>query len=331
MNHDEIVIKKSPFQFLKWLVIVELFFALTPIVLLLLLPVRDSYESTAIAGSVSYNLLLVSSWTVLQIVTLVAVFGVWYIPTYVVNWEQVSYRRGSTGADRRLVKTQAISDVEVEQGWLAERFGYGSLAILTDKRSKPAKIANVSDPELYAEQIRDLVEPVAIPVEPPATKPVDQLIAEGEGQFLEFKASLMWDYRQKRANKALYDPVMKNVVGFMNATGGVLLIGVSDDGEILGLEQDYSVMKKQDKDGFENVFNMAFGSMVGIELRQFLDVQFPEMDGQEICLVSVSPSDRPAYLTSKGSEKFYIRAGNMSQALSVSKATDYIRSRFERA
>ena len=34
---------------------------------------------------------------------------------------------------------------------------------------------------------------------------------------------------------------------------------------------------------------------------------------------------------SKGSEKFYIRAGNMSQALSISKATAYIQSRFERA
>jgi hypothetical protein len=54
------------------------------------------------------------------------------------------------------------------------------------------------------------------------------------------------------------------------------------------------------------------------------------MEGQEICVVSVSPSDRPVYLTSKGAEKFYIRAGNMSQALSISKATAYIQSRFER-
>jgi predicted HTH transcriptional regulator len=120
------------------------------------------------------------------------------------------------------------------------------------------------------------------------------------------------------------------VVGFMNAVGGTLIIGVSDDGEILGLDPDYSVMKKQDKDGFENVFNMAFGSMIGIDLRHFLDVQFPKLEGKEICVVSVSPSDRPAYLTSSGTEKFYIRAGNMSQALSVSKATTYIQSRFDR-
>lgn len=331
MNQDELVIKKSPFQFLKWLVIIEFFFALVPIVLVLLSPVRTTYDSTPMAGTVSYGFLLLILWTLLQTFTLVAVFAAWYIPTYVVNNEQITYRRGTTGTDRRLVATQAISDVEIQQGWLARRFDYGSLKVLSDKASEPVRLSNIPDPELYAEQIQDLVEPETIPVVAPEAKPIPQLIMGGENQFVEFKASLMWDYHQKRANKALYDPVMKNVVGFMNAAGGTLLIGVSDDGDILGLEPDYSVMKKQDKDGFENVFNMAFGSMIGIELRHFLDVQFPEMDGQEICIVSVSPSDRPAYLTSKGSEKFYIRAGNMSQALSVSKATAYIQSRFERA
>jgi membrane protein YdbS with pleckstrin-like domain len=265
MKHDEIVIKKSPFQFLKWLVIIEFFFALVPS-LLLLLPVRSTYDATPLAGAISYNFLLVISWTLLQTVTLVAVFVAWYIPTYVVNDEKIIYRRGNTGSDRRLIWTQAISDVEIHQGWLARRFDYGTLNVLTDKASEPVKLSNIPDPELYAEQIRDLVEPEKIPVVAPEVKPLPQLIDDGENQFVEFKASLMWDYRQKRANKALYDPVMKNVVGFMNAAGGTLLIGVSDDGEILGLEPDFSVMKKQDKDGFENVFNMAFGSMIGIEL-----------------------------------------------------------------
>lgn len=330
MNRDEIVIKKSPFQFLKWLVIIEFFFALTPILLAFLLPIRNTYESTPLANSVPYNLLLLVTWAVLQTVALALLFVAWYVPTYVADGEQVSYRRGATGADRRLAKTQTISDIMIKQGFLAKRFDYGSLVILTEKTADPARLANIPHPDIYAEQIRDLIEPEMIPVEMPARKPIPQLIHEGEGQFVEFKASLMWDYRQKRANKALYEPVMKNVVGFMNAVGGVLIIGVADDGEILGLDPDYSVMKKQDKDGFENVFNMAFGSMIGIDLRHFLDVQFPELEGREICVVSVSPSDRPAYLTSSGTEKFYIRAGNMSQALSVSKATAYIQSRFDR-
>jgi hypothetical protein len=44
--------------------------------------------------------------------------------------------------------------------------------------------------------------------------------------------------------------------------------------------------------------------------------------------VAVRPAGEHAYLTHKGTETFDIRAGNGSQALSVSKATQYIRFRF---
>jgi predicted HTH transcriptional regulator len=140
----------------------------------------------------------------------------------------------------------------------------------------------------------------------------------------------MWDYRRQAVNKGLYEPVMKNIVGFMNTTGGTLLIGVGDDGEILGLEPDYQAMRKPDSDGFENVFNMAFNKMVGVEYRRFLDLSFPELEGMQVCVVKVRPASKPAYLLYKGTEAFYIRAGNGSQALSMSKATSYIREHFER-
>ena len=58
-------------------------------------------------------------------------------------------------------------------------------------------------------------------------------------------------------------------------------------------------------------------------------MSFPELDGKEICVITVHPADRPVYLTAKGNEKFYIRAGNGSQALSVSKAMAYMQSRFD--
>ena len=124
-------------------------------------------------------------------------------------------------------------------------------------------------------------------------------------------------------------PVMKNIVAFLNSEGGELLIGVSDDGEILGIGKDLESLKKQNTDGFENVFGMAFNKMIGVEKRRFVSVTFPEIQGETICRLTVSPSNEPAYLQYKGDERFYIRAGNASQPLTVSKATAYIRSRFE--
>lgn len=162
----------------------------------------------------------------------------------------------------------------------------------------------------------------------PFPKSAVDLVNSGEHQFVEFKSSLAWDYRQQRANKALHQPVMKTLVAFMNSSGGYLLIGVADDGQILGLEPDLQTLRQPTMDAFETAFNMAFNKMIGVEFRQFVDVAFPEIDQKPICILLVQPSTDPAFLQEKGSEKFYIRAGNASQSLTISQANRYIKRRF---
>jgi len=45
-------------------------------------------------------------------------------------------------------------------------------------------------------------------------------------------------------------------------------------------------------------------------------------------LVSVSSSDRPAYLRDQDHEEFFIRTGNGTTSLRMSEANSYIASRF---
>jgi predicted HTH transcriptional regulator len=70
--------------------------------------------------------------------------------------------------------------------------------------------------------------------------------------------------------------------------------------------------------------------MIGVEFRQFVDVIFPELDEKTICVLRVRPSTHPAYLVNRGEEKFYIRAGNASQSLTISQANRYIQRRFDK-
>jgi len=62
------------------------------------------------------------------------------------------------------------------------------------------------------------------------------LIERGEGQFLEFKSA--WDrsggQRKPLARRALRDKIAEVVAAFANADGGVLLVGVEDDGSPSG-------------------------------------------------------------------------------------------------
>jgi hypothetical protein len=68
------------------------------------------------------------------------------------------------------------------------------------------------------------------------------LIATGENDKLEFKATLRWNIHAERVGKEIEHETLKTIAAFLNSEGGTLLIGVSDSGEILGL----------DADGFEN-------------------------------------------------------------------------------
>ena len=162
----------------------------------------------------------------------------------------------------------------------------------------------------------------------PKPESVPDLIAHGENQFVEFKSSLVWDYRRQMANKDLYDPVMKNIVAFMNASGGHVVVGVDDGGQVLGIEQDFVTLRKKNVDGWENSFSMAFNNMIGVEYRRFVDLSFPELEGKTICVITVQSGQEPAYLTFTGQETFYLRAGNASQPLSVSQASRYIQAHF---
>jgi predicted HTH transcriptional regulator len=71
---------------------------------------------------------------------------------------------------------------------------------------------------------------------------VEALVARGEDENLEFKSSARWDYREGQANKTLEVVIVKTIAGFLNGNGGILVIGVNDDGEVLGLEPDYKTL-----------------------------------------------------------------------------------------
>lgn len=328
MKNNELTIKYSPFVFLKRLAIIEFVFALLPSVLALLLNAEVTYSQSEIARTVSFPVLWLIAITTMQILIIAAVFLWWYTPSYVVTKQKVVWYRGGMFEPKELARTYAITYIEVHQGTVGRRFDYGVLALYTSDQQEPVRLNHVPNPQQYQHLIEQLIVPELATQAVPMVQSAQELIAAGENQSVEFKASLQWDYRQQKRNKDLYEPVMKNLTAFMNTTGGVLLIGVDDDGQILGLAPDYETLAKQDSDGFENVFNMAFNKMIGAEYRQYISVHFPQVEGKEICLLAVLPSPDPVFFTFKGEEKFYIRTGNTSQPLTVSRAARYIEGRF---
>lgn len=320
-------VRQSPFVFAVRIAIAEFIFSM------LLLFVAASaavqlYEQTDAAEVVSFPLLLAIGMTLVQIVIIFATFISWYYPVYRLAPAAILLHSGPFTQERTLVEAKTIGHVEPRSRWLGRRLGYGTVIIEGRSGELLAKLKNVHDPAALAEQVRTMIqEETALPAV--LDKPLPALITSGEGEFIEFKASLMWDYRKQAVNKELYEPVMKNLVGFMNGRGGLLLIGVDDEGAVLGIEPDIKTLRKPGVDGFENVFNVAFGNMIGMEYRPFVTLTFPALDEKTVCAVSVRPATHAAYLHYQGKEEFYLRTGNSSNALSVSSAVQYIQGRFK--
>ncbi|MBT4889994.1 MAG: TIR domain-containing protein [Rhodospirillales bacterium] len=79
--------------------------------------------------------------------------------------------------------------------------------------------------------------------EAPEDREISEALASGETQYVEFKETLRWDVRLVSANKELVKAVARTIAGLMNSDGGLLLIGVDDHGNTIGLERDFKSLK----------------------------------------------------------------------------------------
>lgn len=125
---------------------------------------------------------------------------------------------------------------------------------------------------------------------------IKELIAAGENQQTEFKSSLRWDLRFSQPNKALGDVVAKAITGFMNTQGGHLFIGIDDDGQLRGLQEDYATLKKPGRDGFEQYIMELISNKLGTNFCTLVTVSFYKMEAHDVCHLSIKKSRSPVYL-----------------------------------
>ena len=154
------------------------------------------------------------------------------------------------------------------------------------------------------------------------------LLCKDEGQYLEFKSTLRYDLERKCVNASLEHVVLKTVCAFMNSEGGDLVIGVSDDRKVSGLEYDYGTLKTQNRDGFENKLVTLLSTSIGDASLKFINISFPEIEGREVCRVNILPGAEPVFLKENGQEVFYVRTGNNSRPFSLSDTLKYVKEQW---
>ena len=163
-----------------------------------------------------------------------------------------------------------------------------------------------------------------------APRPGDQeivaLITKGESATLEFKPSARWDLKLNIANKDMEHVIVKTVAALLNTEGGALLIGVADDGSILGLDKDYKMFgKKNSRDAFENFLTTLLLNNLGKDSSALFSITFHVLEGKDVVKVAVKPSPKPVY---DKDGHLYIRAGNSTRQLNARETVDYCKLRW---
>lgn len=188
--------------------------------------------------------------------------------------------------------------------------------------------------KMLAKNLNGFLERITATEDTIAPISLEDMIAEGESDGLEFKSTLRWDLKEGTVNKKLEEVIMKTVAAFANSAGGTLLIGVNDDGEPLGLAPDYLSLGGVDRDKFElhlrNLLNEQFGKGF---VTSKIGIAFHEVGGKEVCLVETAAAKEPVIVKIKDKngqvlEKFFARSGNSSQEIPLSEMNAYIKERF---
>ncbi len=185
---------------------------------------------------------------------------------------------------------------------------------LVERRLRMAKVVRRA-----WEQLRGNAE--GSPASPPA---IADLIAGGETGTVEFKSTLRINLHTGQSDEKMHLSALKTITGFLNAQGGTLLIGVADDGEVLGIETDK--FPNEDKMGLHLV--NLIKDRIGEVFLPYIHPHFEDEDGERVLSVRCEKGPRPAFLKDGKERRFFVRGGNAAAELSGLLITDYVKQRF---
>jgi DNA-binding transcriptional regulator/RsmH inhibitor MraZ len=150
-----------------------------------------------------------------------------------------------------------------------------------------------------------------------------KMIEKGENEKLEFKSTIRHNLHTGKPGKEIEIAWLKGVASFLNSEGGILFIGVNDDGNIVGLEPDNFANDDRCLLHIQNLIKQH----IGLEFSPYIDIKIRELELGKIISISCTPSTIPVFLKNNDKEQFFVRSGPSSVALPLSKALKYIEDR----
>lgn len=203
--------------------------------------------------------------------------------------------------------------------WHALPVGWETMAYVDFLRARRELMAGVvRDAYLKLEQGHDAH------ADPAPHVPINDLVSTGETNTIEFKSTLRHNMHTGQRDPRMEMMVLKTIAAFINTNGGTLVIGVTDDGEPVGLEPD----------GFpsEDKMNLHLVNLLrdrlGAQHAMFIHPRFDDFEDVRVLTVQCLKGKSPVFVKDGKDERFYVRNGAATLELPPSQTQQYIKSRF---
>ena len=150
-------------------------------------------------------------------------------------------------------------------------------------------------------------------------------IRQGESQTVEFKETFGLDVAKQTKEKYMELSALKTIVAFLNTVGGVLLIGVTDSGDISGVDAEIQKLHKGNSDKFLLHFKNLIKTKIGEQFYPYIGYKIIDMGQNKVLRVQCDTSDCPCYFDNKD---FYVRTNPATDKLEGPKLVEYVQHHF---
>jgi len=142
------------------------------------------------------------------------------------------------------------------------------------------------------------------------------IIRSGETKKVEFKSTFRFNLKKQKDDDGLKRAVVTTINAFLNTQSGTLFIGVKDNGEVLGIENDH--FKNEDK--FTLAIIQQIKNYMSEAIASKIDINFIDIDNKKIIRIDVPmnwPEKTFMHWKEEGLriEKIYVRTGPESAEL----------------
>ena len=133
------------------------------------------------------------------------------------------------------------------------------------------------------------------------------------------------DILTQKKEKYIEDACIKTIAAFLNSDGGTLIVGVADNGDLIGLDIEINKFYKSNDKFLLHVKN-AIKTRIGEECYPFINYCLVELDNRKILYVDCRPSNSAIYVDAKD---FFVRTNPATDRLEGPKLVSYINNHWK--